>query len=282
MLAKEKHNNKKNILSTKEKDDRKAVLKSIEESAYNLRFASEKLQDDEEVVRYAVAKQGLVIEFASDRLKDDFITAIIATKQNGLALAFLSNKLTASEEVVLTAVKQNGNALAYANKELKDNEEIVLNAVKNAPLSLKFASKRIRDMKKYIFMTLEQEVKFDFMGIDKKWFSDPVFMFEGVKICKKLLSKFDKAYLNQDIAIMYVKRDGLLLEYLQDYADNYEVVKMAVSQNGMALKFASKDLRDNIEIVFTALAKDIEASYYIGDKMRLLLSELPLRYPSHL
>ena len=51
-----------------------------------------------------------------------------------------------------------------------------------------------------------------------------------------------------------------------------------LSQNGMALKFASQRLRDNLEIVFTALAKDVEAGRFMGDEVRKALRNIPDRF----
>lgn len=272
--------NKLETASDEARNDKKIVLEAVSKDGMNLRFASERLSDDEEVVRCAVSECGLAVEFASERLKDNLVISILATKQNGLALAFLSENMCDTYEVVMTAVSQNGKALAYASKKLKDNEDIVLEAIRNDPYSLKFASKRIRDIKKYVLMTLEGEGKFDFVGVENKWFCDPVFMFEGVKITKKLLSKFDRNYLTRDMVMMFIKRDGLALEFFPDHKDDFEIVKLAVSQNGMALKFASEKLCDNLEIALTAMAKDIESSRYIGNNVRKYLREIPDRYPN--
>ncbi|MCQ2564391.1 MAG: DUF4116 domain-containing protein, partial [Clostridia bacterium] len=61
--------------------------------------------------------------------------------------------------------------------------------------------------------------------------------------------------LEPKVAIEVVKIDGLKLaeiEYV--HINNYDVVKAAVMQNGKALKYASKELKDNPEL--KALAKE--------------------------
>ena len=163
---------------------------------------------------------------------------------------------------------------------MKDNEDIVLSALKNYPSSFKFASKRIRDIKKYAIMALEGEEKFNFVGIDEKWFKHPIFLFEGIKITPKLLSKFDRGMLSREMVLSFVKRDGLTLNFLPEYNDDFEVVEEAVSQNGMALKFASPKLKDNVQISLIAMAKDIEASRFIGENVRKYLRSIPDRFPA--
>lgn len=238
-----------------------------------------RLKDDEDVVKKSLYDSGLFVEFASERLKNNLDIALMAVQKDGLALAFLSPSMQSNFQVVSTALSQDGRALAFASEELRNNEEIVLKALKNCPHSFKYAGKKIKEEKKFVLMTLESEGKLDFVGIDPKWFKDPIFMFEGVKISSKLLSKFDKEFLTYDMALAFVKRDGVLLEYLEDYQEDFQLVKEAVSQNGMALKFASKKLQNNLEIALIAMARDKESVRYIGDEVREYLRSIPDKYP---
>ena len=269
----------KNGFSKSERNDKNRMLKVIEDDGYNLKFASESLKDDEDIVKASIKQEGIFIEFASERLRDNIEIALLAVEQNGLALGFLSERMQNNFDVVFKAVSQTGRALVFAGKTMKDNEEIVLSALRNYPASLKFASKRIRDIKKYVLMALEGEKDYDFVGLDTKWFKDPIFLFEGVKITNKLLKKFDREFLSREMVLAFVKRDGLNLEYLPEYCDDFEIVKEAVSQNGMALKFASNKLKDNLQIALIAMSKDIEASRYIGENVRKYLRSIPDRFP---
>jgi hypothetical protein len=52
-----------------------------------------------------------------------------------------------------------------------------------------------------------------------------------------------------------VRRDGLLLRFASDeLKDNHEIVIRAVNNNRDALKYASLRLQDNAEVLMTAIA----------------------------
>lgn len=52
---------------------------------------------------------------------------------------------------------------------------------------------------------------------------------------------------NRELVIDVVRKNGLALEHVSDLLlDDYEVVKIAVENNGIALKFASKRLQNFI------------------------------------
>lgn len=266
--------------SERERDNLDFVLQALKQDGSDLRFASERLRDDESVVKAATETYPYAVEFASERLRASEDMARFCVTKEGLTLGFFKTELRKNKDIVLLAVEQNGRALVYATDKMKNDEDIVLAAIRNYPYALKYASERIRSIKKYVFMTLEAEAKFDFVGIDEKWFSDPVFMFEGVKITPKLLKKFDRSFLTKEMILSFVRKDGMLLECLADFNNEYDIVKEAVSQNGMALRFAHKDLRNNLEIALTAMAKDIESSRYIGQKARDFLTNIATIYPA--
>ena len=63
------------------------------------------------------------------------------------------------------------------------------------------------------------------------------------------------------IKLFLVKSPDKLLEF--DYLDNYtKVVKSVIKENGLALKYASKDLRTNKNVVVSACKNNIKALQY--------------------
>lgn len=235
---------------------------------YNLRFASEELRDDEELVKKIVKDCGLAIEFASDRLLNNFDVAMLAVKNNGLALAFLSDKLKDKSEIVLAAVKQNGKALMFASARLREQERVVFKAMENYSGSLKYANKRFKNNQEYVLSSVKGQERYSFMDIDKIWFKDHDFMAKASEISAKILSKYDRSVLTREIILDYISKDGLNLQYFDDFNNDFEIVKNAVNQNGMALKFASPFLRDNVEIALLAITKNSESIKFIGQNVK--------------
>ena len=72
--------------------------------------------------------------------------------------------------------------------------------------------------------------------------------------------------VNKQVVITAVRKCGLVLEYTTAFTSDKDVVLAAVSQNGLALKFAASELRGDPEIVMAAVRQDAHALEYAAGK----------------
>lgn len=66
-----------------------------------------------------------------------------------------------------------------------------------------------------------------------------------------------------------LQNNGLILEYLSEtLKNNPQVVLTAVQNNGLALKFASKQLQNSLKVVLTAVKKNGSALKFASDTLK--------------
>jgi hypothetical protein len=71
---------------------------------------------------------------------------------------------------------------------------------------------------------------------------------------KKIASIFNTLYLDFEVARIAVSQNGLSIAYVsQDNQNNFDIAMAAVKQKGLALRFASHELRNQREIVNAAV-----------------------------
>ena len=74
------------------------------------------------------------------------------------------------------------------------------------------------------------------------------------KTSVKMNETFGQDSIKQSL-IVDLEQDGTLLQKLPDFQDNCDIVLVAVSQNGCALKYASVTLQNDRKIVLAAVSK---------------------------
>ena len=74
---------------------------------------------------------------------------------------------------------------------------------------------------------------------------------------------------DKHIAIKILSIDGMSLQYVnEELQNNFEIVKLAVSQNGMSLQYASEELQNNVEIAKLAVSQNGYALQYASEELR--------------
>jgi len=132
-------------------------------------------------------------------------------------------------DVVMVAVKQNWLALEFASNNLQNDNNIVMEAVKNNWKALKFASYEIQKNRNIVI----EAIKNDLYALE-----------------------YTQINNDYDIGMMRVKRDWTNLAYLsKDLQNNRNIVIEAVKQDWIALHWASNKMKDDRDIVMTALKK---------------------------
>ena len=183
--------------------DKPTVLIAVKSNGVALQYASDALKSDREVVFAAVTQNGMALRYASEELQNDRAIVLAAVTQNGMALEYASEELQNDRAVVLAAVKKEGMALRYASDALKKDKNLVLKAVSNNGLALEssLVYQPFDDLQNYDETTSEM-LRFSLIEAPFDYYDDEGWPFPLQK-------------------------------------DN-EIVKNAVEQNGLALKFAGR------------------------------------------
>ncbi|CAK0831243.1 unnamed protein product, partial [Prorocentrum cordatum] len=124
--------------------DREFVLNVVSSRGLSLAFASPHLRSDGEIVLAAVQSCGLALAYAAEQLRDQRDIVLHAVREDGAALAYASPVLRADLEVVTAAVEGDGLSFEFADAGLRSDRGLALAAARVAGDSLAFAASSLR------------------------------------------------------------------------------------------------------------------------------------------
>ncbi len=137
----------------------------------------------------------------------------------------------------MAAVRKNGKALEFASEELKDDLEVLIEAVQ----SNSFAFRHFSDEMNSLVIALSE------------YYNDTNF----VNLLKKI-NGFTKNNVLEE-----VQKKGCFLQCVpRSFKSDFDIVLAAVSQDGMALEYASDELQADNRIVEAALSNNPNARVF--------------------
>lgn len=246
------------------------VKLAIEKYPRNLRWASPLLQDNYELVKQAISQRADSLKFASARLRSDKSLAMLALTYNPnkhhiclKVFESISKDLQQDEDIINLLKAQNPYFDLYLKCKAEHN--ITINDVKengfgNLPLHQLDDGGILR-----LYICLHPDT-LQYVGQE---------IFDNEEIVKLAFSHHGGKILSCtnvrtfEIVKLAVQEDGRLL-YLANYPfrDNDEIVTIAVRQNGSALHSASPRLQDNELIVQLAVEQNGNALRYASERLR--------------
>ena len=158
---------------------------------------------------------------------------------NGIKKYNLAN----NKQIILNSVRRNGNNLSLASTKLKNDYNVVLEAIKNNGLAINYASKKLKDNFDLGILAINNNP------------DSYYYLSENLKN-------------NEDIIkTLIVKEPSKILEF--DYLSNYnKLIKKAIKENGMLLKYLSTKNRDNEKIVLLASKNNINSLEYASVRLK--------------
>ena len=217
----------------------------LDRNALLLRRAWQSIRDHTQLVRRAVQKNGLALRWASQRLQSDPETVCLAVQQCGEAIKYAS-KAARSRENCLHAVMNDPEALLMISKKYRSDKQFVMAAVVNEGLMLEYAVYCDDDV-------INASIKEDIRAM---WFVKKLPQSQDAKQLGEMVAKYP--YLLQcaclenqvEVCLAVVAKNGLALKHASlAMRQNLDVVRTAVRQNCLAFEFADKSVKDNFEFV---------------------------------
>ena len=161
------------------------------------------------------------------------------------------------KETLLNKIRKNSDIsfLEDMSADLKSDYDFILNAVKNHGESLKYASDSIKDNR---IVVLEAIRPTDIKAVlknenaiahaSRKLLNDKSFILEALTVNAKIYPFLDEVF-KEDFEIIKhtIKSNPKVFEKLSEkYRGNFEIAKLAISAYAYNLKYASKELQNNI------------------------------------
>ena len=248
-------------------DDREFMLKAIQVAPRAIKFASTRLKHDRELVFEAVKIDGywMYLQGMSDemlKLLDNDVEMWSVALQTRVAPNHL---LRVCNRKILTLAIEKGVSVMWINPELKDDKEFMESEIRRNGKSIYYASERLQEDKNLLALAIMNGAD---PGLPRKLKKD-------VDLNDLLFQKFQRlsnapsALLkDRNFALERVRKCGADLEFFPPSLRNdIEVVQSAVMQDGGALKWASDKLKDDKSVAGEALENSTEALRWCSDSV---------------
>ena len=221
------------------------VYLAVKRNPFILRFVSEELKNNKKIVLRAVKNRGLSLEHCSTYFQNDEEVVTAAVKQNGCALQFASEELKNNYYIVEAAVRQQGNALMYVSDKIKKDKRMAMRARNRNKQVLSFILKPFLDD---VDFCIELIGKDGYYTGEKELLANKNFIIKVIeKICPYSIIHASPELLSDiEVANAAIKKGFNCLGYLSiELRDNYEIVSSALKINSDHFMHISERLRNN-------------------------------------
>ena len=209
-----------------------------------------------------------------DTDRDELLNAVLTY---GLEeLAYASEEFLRDREFILEIAKEYEGSyqdvLEYVSLELRNDESFIqkLEELKREDTIIMDASyeKAESGKSENPINAVSEGIPLDSATIKKSNKAVKILETKAIELAKKMknMSGYER---NKEVVLEVVREDGLALQYAsKDLRGDKEVVLEAVRQNGRALQYASEDLRGDKEVVLEAVREDGYALQYASEELR--------------
>ena len=270
---------------------RASALYALCKNGMHLKHLDDWCVYDHELVLMAVQENGLALQYACDALRDDCQIGTAAVNQNPVAFQFVGTQCRGNRELTMLAVRCDGLLLRLASAELRNDQDIVYAAVCSNAAALQYASIELRDNRVIALAAVSRLTPFQraprfradpFQFISNRLRDDKEVVLAAVNVTPFVLQfAGPTCRQDEDVAHQAMLRSSRALEYLDcSFKMNktflLRVLDLPVSEGmesvddlrGDLIQFLDDHLRDDKEIVLTAVRKEGFVLRYAGPRCR--------------
>ena len=218
---------------------------------------------DDEVEEAAVIASPMMLKYVDLNSAQYDKLMRIALAQDPCVILLLA---TITHELMMIALRQDGLALQIAPVPMKGDKLLVMEAVTRHGLALQYASEDMKSDPEIAEAAIRQNPMA--LGLVARVLRENKELVRSAVIRNGDALQFA---LKCDHAIvkLAVTQRGRALQYASDeLKGNKEIVKIAVARDGRALEHASVKLRKNLEIVKIAVAQNGLALQFASDELK--------------
>jgi len=217
------------------------VLEAVQTNGLALRHATPELREDKNIAIEACKQNGDALGLASEDLRDTYSVARAAVRQKGQALRFASEDLQSDPELVIEAVQQDGLALEFAQDGARTDRKVVQAALQQTWKAVRFAV-QVQETE-----TMQEVVRQDWRAAEDLCnIQQPPSQeqFEEVAACNPQILQAWQLRANRGVVLAAVRADGLALRWASpELRADAEVIEEAMSSNPDALWEAHPSIR---------------------------------------
>ena len=126
------------------RNDKDAVLPTIEERPNDLLYASEELKNDKDVVLAAVRKKGHLLHYAGLKPRADVEVVMAAIADFPATLEYASSRVRGVKSVIQLAITNDIRYLSFASESILSDREFLLDLIKDDHSAYTYASEHLK------------------------------------------------------------------------------------------------------------------------------------------
>lgn len=257
---------KKDKISAQE---RSTVLKAVEVSGYALKFQEKKFTKDKEIALTAVKRHGDALMYVHKSLRSDKDIVETAIRLNPTVAQYVGKNYLDNKKFMEKIIKRSPKEFQYASSRLKNDKEFVLKAVKAGACALEFVPKKFKNDRNFVLEILHVKYSINYL---KNFWDDKEIMMKSIQYGDNAYAKIKNSPLNDDEELLFAsleKHKDKSLEFASNNLQgNKGIVLKAIEFNAGNFKFASKELRDDYDVVELATKKLPQMIEFVSKRIK--------------
>ncbi len=235
---------------TAEQRDHCALMKALVKKKHEaMAFVSDRLKDDLEFFEYVTQRiEPMLFEHFSLRLKNDKAVVKKLYRKYPPIASQIPEALLTDEVFFLELIKIDEFVYQFIEDDLKDSLAFNLKVLRQNLGSFIFIPIHVRKQKEVIDLLISKDIRYLWLnricGVDHLGIR-PLSFYRSL-----------------------VRKDGTTLFFAHDYQDDEQLVELAIAQNGEAIQFASKRLRNRLDYALKAVQSNPKALAYLNDELK--------------
>jgi hypothetical protein len=238
-------------------------LKTDEEMIYLLRNSFDEfshiMENNPSLIKPSlvleILKEGHHFKDITGTFQKDLIIAKSSIILNAENIKYLSDEFKNNHDIITLTLESDGTLIRFLPRNIRENENYAKIAIKNDYNSFNYIGSYLKKQKNIISLYNSElgngnnNINCYFISYNNNNLIQTAIMdrkFEIVEIDLRKIS--NSQYVSEILAL-----NGLFLEKVPKFRDNNKLVDIAVSNNGIAIQFASDNLKKNIETAKKAL-----------------------------
>ena len=260
---------------------REVWLKKIKENNIHIfKSAPDELKNDKKFIKDLIySGQTPILMYASDKIKSNIDFLLQCVDVDSTVLKYASEKLKSDTNFVLRCLEKHPAAFEHVSNELK-NKDFILYIIKKNNCNMR----KIFNNANWIYddyditlaMIQTQSRYFNFRKISKRLRSDKTFILEAMKISTNFLYYASKKLKDdEELALLAVSNNYDTLSYISNRLKNNKAfILLAIENNNnlysnkSILKFVSKILCNDFDVVFKAVSKFSSEIFHASKELR--------------
>ena len=217
------------------------------------RNISTKLRDDQDVVHAYTKRSPGLIQYASNKCRDNSDTMLLTITRLPKAIRFASERLLNNPDFIIEVMKKGccaHLAMKHASVEVRDNPAVVLAAVQENGSALEFASARLCEDEDIALAAVASKTRAaNFVA--RRYLNNKEFMQTAIQKNQYLVGYASKnLQADKDFITWILKLEGIS------------------RANCDAMHFACPSLRDDADVVWTAVCRNPESIKFASERLK--------------